>query len=110
MSQDVVGTDELKAPIKRVEDVCLLCYELVISEWRLDVLKQLAYSWIGLLVIFSGDEDAGDCNQSEYVALGLSTKVWNSSDVVNDVRSLQVGVQCVDGMMESLWLMVKFAT
>ena len=39
MGEDVVGTDELQAPIKRVEDVSLLCYELVISKWRLDVLE-----------------------------------------------------------------------
>ena len=109
MGQDVVGANELKAPLKRVENVSLLCHELVVSKWRLDVLEQLRDARVGLLVVLGRDEDASYSNQRQHIALCLSTEVWNGSDVVNNVRSLQIGVQCVDGVVEGFRLMVELA-
>ena len=62
MGQDVVSTDELKTPIKRVEDVCFLVDKLIVCEGRFDVFKQLCDTGVGLLVVFCRDEDACDGN------------------------------------------------
>ena len=60
-------------------------------------------------MVLGRDEDASDCDERQHVALRLSAEVRNSSDVVNNVGSLQIRVQCVDGVVESFWLMVKLA-
>ena len=62
MGEDVVGTDELEAPVKRVENVGLLVNELIICEGGLDIFKQLCNTGVGLLVVFGGDENACDGN------------------------------------------------
>ena len=51
MGEDVLGTDELEAPVKRIENVGLLINELIIREGGLDILKQLCNTRIGLLVV-----------------------------------------------------------
>ena len=51
MGQDVVGTDKLEAPVKRVEDVSFLIDKLIVRKGRFDVFKQLCNSGVGLLVI-----------------------------------------------------------
>ena len=62
MGEDVVGTDELEAPVKRVEDVGLLVNELIIRERGFDIFKQLCNTWIRLLMVLGGDENACDGN------------------------------------------------
>ena len=49
--QDIVGANELEAPIERVQDVCFLVDKLVVGEGRPDVLQELGDARVGLLVV-----------------------------------------------------------
>ena len=62
MGQNIVRTNKLKPPIKRVENIGFLIHKLVVRKRRLDVLEELRDSWIGLLMVLCRDEDACGSN------------------------------------------------
>ena len=62
MGQNVVRTNKLQPPIKRVEDVSFLIDKLLVREWRFDILKKLRDAWVGLFMIFGRNEDASGSN------------------------------------------------
>lgn len=62
MGQNVVRTNKLQPPIKRVEDVSFLIDKLLVRKWRLDIFKELRDAWVGLFVIFGRNEDASGSN------------------------------------------------
>lgn len=64
MGQDVVCADELHLPAERVQNIGLLGDELLVAKGHTDVLKKLLDTWVGHLVVFGGNEDAGCGDQS----------------------------------------------
>ena len=107
VGQNVVSRDKLHSPVKSVENVSFLGYKLLIREGHSDVLDQLLYTWVGHLMVFRGDKDAGSRNQSHDLLLRFASEVGDAEDVLADVCELHVRVKSCDRVVESLLLVLK---
>ena len=107
--QDIIRTNILHAPVKRVEDIGFLRHELVVSERHSDVLEQLLHARVSHLVVLRANENAGSGDQSHDLVISLVAEVADTDNVLLNIGHLKICVENVDTVMESLSMVLKLA-
>jgi len=77
--KNVVNTDELKAPVKRVQDVSLLRHKLIIVVGNTDEVEKLVDPRVGFLEILGRDKYTRKPDQSNHVRTWLALEVLDAS-------------------------------
>lgn len=107
--QDIIRTNVLHAPVKRVEDIGFLRNELVVGEGHSDVLEQLLYARVGHLVVLCANKDACSGDQSHDLVISLVAEVADTDNVLLNIGHLKISVEDVDTVMESFSVVLQLA-
>jgi hypothetical protein len=83
--QDVVDTDELQSPLKRVQDVGFLRHELIVVIGDANEVKKLVNAGVCFLQIFGRYEHTCEPDQRDHVWPRLPLEVFYAGQMLLDI-------------------------